>query len=347
VPKIKYTNKKIRSDKQALIATADQICSEYADQGLTLTLRQLYYQFVARDILPNQQDSYDKLGDACSDGRMLGLLDWDHLVDRTRGLRKVRDWDGPRDLLDWAAEQYQTDLWSPQHQRVEVWIEKDAAIGVIEQVCNQEQVPFFSCRGYTSSSEMWKAAQRVGDHLRRGSVVTILHIGDHDPSGLDMTRDIKERLAHFVVNDWVKEFRDNLWIRNSAGAYDHMRSVIQHLDGPEDDGDYAPFRVRRIALNLDQIQRYAPPPNPAKRQDARYRSYYEATGLSDSWELDALAPEVLADLIRSSVRGLRDQDLWDARERLQEEQRGAIREMSENYSEVIKAMRKVEDSSGT
>jgi hypothetical protein len=77
-------------------------------------------------------------------------------------------------------------------------IEKDALVGVIEDVCRQWDVPYFSCRGYASQSEMWGAGQRLLERIRSGRKVQVIHLGDHDPSGLDMSRDIRERLATFI-----------------------------------------------------------------------------------------------------------------------------------------------------
>lgn len=124
--------------------------------------------------------------------------------------------------------------------RVEVWIEKDALKGIFERVCDSLQVPLFSCRGYTSQSEMWVAAQRMKRYTRNGQKPMILHFGDHDPSGLDMTRDILDRLQMF------------------------MGGVI----------------VSRLALNYDQIEQYAPPENPAKLDDPRATSYVDQFGYS-------------------------------------------------------------------
>lgn len=158
---------------------------------------------------------------------------------------------------------------------VEVWIEKDALVGVIEGVCREEDVPYFSCRGYTSQSEVWRAARRLADKRRKGKDCYILHLGDHDPSGIDMTRDIDDRLTMFMGGVGVK----------------------------------------RLALNMDQVQRYNPPPNPAKITDSRGVGYIATHG-RESWELDALEPTVIGNLIRSNVVALRDADLWtEAKER--------------------------------
>jgi hypothetical protein len=331
--RIKYANIKIGAERLAVVDQATEICEEYAQQGLSLTLRQVYYQFVARGLMDNKQQNYKRLGDILNDARMAGLFDWDYMIDRTRNLVSQPHWESPRTLINAVSEQYRTDLWKTQKQRVEVWIEKDAGIGVIEAVCEGNNVPYFACRGYTSASEMWAASQRVGDYLRRGDRVTILHIGDHDPSGLDMTRDMQKRLATFVLNDWKREFMAGMTGITSADIYDHMRrnmTIVGGNVGPTQ----APFRLKRIALSYAQVQQYAPPPNPAKTTDSRFEAYMAETGLDESWELDALDPRVLQDLIQAEIDLVKNEDTWDEAYERQERERALLRLVSQNWTEV-------------
>lgn len=331
-----YENKKMSPERLAVVDAANAICEQYAAQGMVLTLRQLYYQFVARDLIANEQREYDRLGDICRDARMTGRMDWDHLIDRTRNLQGWKSYRGPEEALDELSGNYQRDLWSPQKQRVEVWIEKDAAIGVVEGVCAANRVPYFSCRGYTSMSEMHDAAQRVRWHIEKGEQVTILHVGDHDPSGLDMSRDIEDRLRTFIGRDWAGlHMGTGRWTRG-----DIRRSMEEHmLENGKDvfknhHERFQPWRVKRIALNLDQILQYAPPPNPAKQSDGRFRRYVEETGLDESWELDALEPSVLSGLIQSEIETLRDDSLWADAEYEMETERKTLKGIKNWWSEV-------------
>lgn len=270
MPRVCYQDKNFQRKTLAVIAAANAIIDEYAAQGFRLTLRQLYYQFVARDLLPNEQRQYKRLGSIVSDGRLAGLIDWHAIEDRTRNLKSLSHWEDPAEIIDGAADSYAVDKWEDQPCRIEVWIEKEALAGVFQGVCEELDVPFFSCRGYTSQSEMWSAAQRLRIYQREGQDPVVLHFGDHDPSGIDMTRDIRERLELF-------------------GAYVH---------------------VHRLALNRDQVDEHRPPPNPAKVTDSRFEAYLLAHG-AQSWELDALEPQVLTDIVRARVENLRDDRLWN------------------------------------
>jgi hypothetical protein len=201
-----------------------------------------------------------------------------------------------------VANQYHRDMWERQPSRVEVWIEKDALSGVIAGICTELDVPYFSCRGYTSQSEVWGAAQRIGEYLGNEQACHVIHLGDHDPSGIDMTRDIEDRLRLFLVGD-----------------------------GRPDDG----FTLERIALNEDQILQYDPPPNPAKITDSRAAKYTERHG-TESWELDALAPDVIVDLIRGKIEELIRRDLWREDASRIEREKGALQAVNRNYDAVVK-----------
>src|SRR2546423_14120994 len=98
MPKIMYEERRFRQDGLTVLGRADLICDDYARQGYRLTLRQLYYQFVARDQFPeswrdpllgtkNTDKNYKKLGELISGGRIAGLIDWSHITDTTRTVR--------------------------------------------------------------------------------------------------------------------------------------------------------------------------------------------------------------------------------------------------------------------
>lgn len=200
-----YKNGRMGEARRALVDVANAIIEEYEAAGYDLTLRQLYYQFVARDIIPNTEKSYKNLGDVINEGRLQGLIDWDAIEDRTRNLVRSSHWDSPYHIMENVPPAYREDLWETQRCRVEVWVEKEALAGVVAKACDKWRVPYFACRGYVSQSEMWAAGQRfIGNSTRlflgseRPQKSVVLHLGDHDPSGLDMTRDLQDKLRMFM-----------------------------------------------------------------------------------------------------------------------------------------------------
>lgn len=310
MPLICYESRPMNSLRMSIVHAADAILREYAEAGFDLTLRQLYYQFIARDLFPekyvdpatgskNNEKSYNKLGEIINDARMSGLIDWTFITDRTRNVRQNSHWHGAEGILDTCAQQFRLNKWSTQEFYCEVWIEKDALVGVLDQVCPPIDVPYFSCRGYTSQSEMWAAAARLIGKAKEGKTIQIFHLGDHDPSGIDMTRDISDRLSLFV----------------------HYHVPAAHLT------------VERIALNMDQIRVLNPPPSPAKITDSRAARYIDEYG-EDSWELDAIDPVALSDLIGKSVFSLLDMEEWYAAEKEENRIKDTLRECAERWNEV-------------
>lgn len=293
MPTIAYEDKKFAAATLAIIDQANEILQDYEAQGYTLTLRQLYYQFVARALIANRQSEYKRLGSIVNDGRLAGLIDWNHLEDRTRNLRGLPHWDSPADIIKASASQFRYDLWADQPAYCEVWVEKDALVGVVERICNELDVPYFACRGYTSQSEAWRAGRRMLWESDRHERVVVFHLGDHDPSGIDMTRDNQARLGLFG------------------------EAVVE---------------VQRLALNMDQVEHYNPPPNPAKITDSRATGYIREYG-RESWELDALEPRVISALIRENVEALIDRDLWNETKARQEAARAKLRKIAENWSD--------------
>jgi hypothetical protein len=304
MPRITYIEKNFSSGSLVIIHQANKICEEYAAQGFDLTLRQLYYQFVSRGLIPNKDTEYKRLGSIINDARLAGMLDWKYITDRTRNLRANSHWSSPSDIINSAARSYALNKWQGQNYRPEVWIEKDALIGVIARVCEENDVPYFSCRGYTSQSEVWAAGQRLIKYFENDQIPTIIHLGDHDPSGIDMTRDITDRLALFVEHE-----------------------------------GYDPPEVIRIALNMDQVDEYNPPPNPTKLTDSRATGYLNKFG-DESWELDALEPSVIAELIQDEINKLKNTDLWDKIVQEEDQQREVLTKAASNWDDVTKYLSK-------
>lgn len=297
MPREAFVDKRFTARNAAVIDQANGIIAEYQRQGFTLTLRQLYYQFVARALIPNTMQSYKRLGQIVNDGRMAGLIDWEAIEDRTRNVQRVSTWKDPESIIDACAASFRVNRWADQPAHVEVWIEKEALVGVIEPVCTEFYVPFFACRGYTSQSEQWRAGGRLNRQHRNGKRVVVLHLGDHDPSGLDMTRDNDERLALFAGGEGIVE-------------------------------------IRRLALNMDQVRRYRPPPNPAKETDSRFGEYIKRYG-DQSWELDALEPTLIDSLIRGQITDLIDHARWQAATEREDDYRRQLEGAAERWDEVL------------
>lgn len=263
MPRTCYRQKSFRPKSEAMITQANLIVQEYQAAGLRLTLRQLYYQYVSRALLPNTERSYKNLASLISDARLAGRIDWSAIEDRGREPIIPPEWDDIPSLVESALRAFRLPRWEGQERYVELWVEKQALAGVLAPLAREFHATLMINKGYSSQSAMYESAQRFlerGEDAGRKPV--LLYLGDHDPSGEDMVRDIEDRLVLFGVDDIV---------------------------------------VEKVALTMKQIRQFNPPPNPAKVTDPRAANYIATHGES-SWEVDALDPKTLAKLIRAAFR---------------------------------------------
>lgn len=329
--RILFKTHRFGAEQTELIRHCISVVKLYQGQGLRLTLRQLYYQLVTKNIIRNEEKSYKKLGNVVSDARLMGLIDWDAIEDRVRVPRIQSEWPNPKSLMESALRAYRLPRWKDQPNYVELWVEKDALAGILQPIAAEYHVPMMVNRGYSSQSAMHDAAVRFIEAAVGGSVpyktlaaecevkpgdkgyermsevyvvnreeiekhskkeLFLLYLGDHDPSGEDMVRDIGERLAMF-------------------GAL---------------------VEVRKLALTMDQVEEYEPPPNPAKLSDSRAEKYIAKHG-AQSWEVDALPPDVLDRVIREALDEVVDDDLMQAWLDREAEDKKAIRKAA---NEIMK-----------
>jgi hypothetical protein len=212
--KEEFVDKNFKPDSLAMIDKVSAILGEYEAEDYDLSLRQLYYQLVARGFIENSDRSYKRLGDLVSNARMAGLIDWDMIKDRNRETVTPATWEGPAEIVAEAARAFVIDKWADQPNHVEVMVEKQALEGVLIPVCQSLGIRFTANKGYSSSSIMYETGQRLAEYVAQGKTAFILYLGDHDPSGMDMTRDVFDRLclfSHEVVEvDWLALNLDRL-----------------------------------------------------------------------------------------------------------------------------------------
>jgi hypothetical protein len=270
-----YRQDNLRADTLETIERINKVLEDAQRDNVSMSLRQVYYKFVKNNWVANDDREYKKLGKALDSGRMNGLIPWDAIVDMNRQLYGTNTQAAPEVLLEGLDSKFHLDLWADQQWRPEVHVEKLGLLNVIGSICSQLRVDYYACKGYDSQTMSWRTGRRMARYISKGQRPIIFHIGDHDPSGLDMTRDIRERIETFA--------------------------------GVE-------VMVVRLALNMEQVEELGPsncPPNPAKLTDSRAEGYIEQYGRS-SWEVDALEPTYIRNLIETNVSRLRDEGAWSA-----------------------------------
>lgn len=293
MPKEKFRDElRLSKKNKELLDRINSIIDEYAEDGYKLTLRQAYYQLVSRDIILNKKAEYAKLSSLIVKGRMFGIVDWDAIEDRLRIPYRPYWVEDIPSAIDDTIDQYRLDRQKRQDTYIEVWVEKDALSGILKRITSHYHVRLMVNRGYCSCTALHDAYERFEWREKRGDKTIILYFGDHDPSGLDMIRDIKARLNEF-------------------GAY----PTIKH-----------------IGLTQEQIKKYDPPTNPAKITDPRAKWYIQKYG-NVSWEVDALSPQVLHQIIKDNIEAVIDMDLFEKQILQEEKDKIELRRIADTMSE--------------
>lgn len=324
--KVRFRKIRLSPENKKRLQQINDIIIEYQNQGYRLTLRQLYYQLVSRDIIPNKQAEYAKLSKVLVEGRMAGIVDWAAIEDRLRVAEKPPAWDSPQDIMEGVINQYEKPRMKGQENYLEVWVEKDALSGVLSVVTEKYHVPILVNRGYSSVSAIYDSYKRFRNALESGQKVKIIYLGDHDPSGMDMIRDVTERPLEMLLSqcDFIEDVYDKAHIDD-----EELKDNLEYeyadddecCDIDEDDKEYkefnplkafikSRFEVIPVALTRAQIQQYNPPPNPAKRTDPRSKGFIQKHG-SQSWEVDALRPEVLNAILEFAINSRIDESLYE------------------------------------
>lgn len=281
-----------------LLTHCNSIVGSYQRQGFRLSLRQLYYQLVTKNLVANEEKSYKRVGKILSNARLSGLTDWAAIEDRGRVPKVPPEFGNIGELVEAALASYRLPRLRGQAIYPELWVEKDALAGVLSPLARRFHVVMMVNKGYSSQSAMYAAAHRIKAAVKADDAVedaVVLYLGDHDPSGMDMVRDIQERLDMFVRNAF-------------------------------------PVDVRKIAINMDQIETYGPPPNPTKLSDSRAQDYIDEYGY-ECWEVDALPPDVLEQIISDELESIIDQSIVDPILAEEESDKEALRKAT---SEIIK-----------
>jgi hypothetical protein len=177
-----------------LLIQVQKIIDSY---DFALTLRQIYYQLVARQIIPNEQRYYKKLSRLCVTGRDEEILPEEGFADRLREVDKLSSWLDLNEFMNTVRRSYRKDKWQNQDRYVEIWTEKDALRSVLTEITYQYDVALMVARGQLSRTEVYRTARRY--KAQSDKECYLYYCGDFDPSGLSIYDSIKKRIMNFGV----------------------------------------------------------------------------------------------------------------------------------------------------
>jgi hypothetical protein len=274
------------------------IFAEYTDP---ITIRQLFYQFVARQFLPNLTSSYKKVSRDCTTARELGHVPTSAIEDRNReAFGGDYGWDDNAEIYIKETVEglrdkhyyYKYPRWVGQPKYVEVWVEKAALQGIVQSVAGQFNVKSCAGKGFSSFTFVHDAASRFSEQMDDGKECKILYFGDFDPSGECMVTDLIERV-------------------NRYGAED--------------------VTIEKISLTRQQVLDWKLPYDATKVGDSRSKKFIEVNG-DMAVELDAIPPDKLRELISGAINDNIDQKIWINNYNYHEKEREKIRKWCRNLS---------------
>jgi hypothetical protein len=314
--KVKYKNPVTHQDEiwtieaSKLLAHVISVTTNYARQGIKLTSRQLYYQLVTENVMPNSEETYKRTCKFLTDARYGGYIDWNIIEDRGRVPHMPLEFESIKERIHYALSNYRLPRWSDQDYYIELYCEKQALEGILRPIADKYHIYLGANKGYSSASMMYDLAMRLKEKINEGKKTVVLYVGDHDASGLDMVRDIRDRITEFLEQG-----------DESVELINGMHEYV--------------FQVVPLALNMEQIKKYNPPPNPAKMTDTRAGCYVSKHGNS-SWELDSLKPNVLIKIVEDGILGFLDEERYDAWIALENKQKVALKNFGDNLAEEEK-----------
>jgi hypothetical protein len=229
-----------------------------------MTVRQVFYQLVARGVIEKTEQQYQKtVIRLMTEMRLNGRLPYDQVVDMSRRVQNTETFDNVQDAIEHTAQFYRRSALAKADVYVEIWCEKDALSGVLWDVTSDYDVPLMVSRGMPSLTFLHGTAQEVRNAHRHGKRSYIYQFGDHDPTGVLIPQTIAR----------------------------HLTGMCEKLRCP-------PPTVKRAALTEAQIRRYRLPTRPTKRDS---NTNFVANFEGDSVELDALPPRVLREMVRKVI----------------------------------------------
>jgi hypothetical protein len=263
-----------------LIAFAHKLLEE----SHPMTLRQLHYAIfsAAKIDYDNTPADYKRLSRATTIsrrahrwGELLSLQVGDEIphawiIDELREAETVSVWENVGGYVETVKRSYRRDYWHDQPEYCELWSEKATVLGSMRPITQEFGVVLRACRGFGSTG-MEGEVGNLFEGLQKP--ITVFYVGDHDPSGIDIQRDIHRR--------------------------------AQEASGKQ-------FEMVRLAIHASDIEAFNLPPQSIKTTDSRAAGFKRRFGArAATVELDALPVAELRTRVREAIEGLIDFAPWN------------------------------------
>ena len=326
---------KFRRKNRLLVRDAVRILQEEQP----VTLRQLYYRLISTGSLKNSVSEYRRLGQVMTRLREAGDIPYDWIVDHTRATIKPSSWSGLSDFGDAARDAYRKDLWASLPAHVEVFVEKDAVAGTIQPITSQFDVALRVCRGYSSVSFAGEIATL---YHRIQKPIYAYYLGDFDPWGFDLERDLREKLKRYsgvpliCDSDHLDEDDDD----------DVMGEDIARLLRKKVAEVGSGIVWTRLAVIEDDFDEFDLIRLPVKQSDKRAKAFVKRHGESCA-EVDAIPPTELRRRVEDAINSHIDQERWSKLKAIEAVEQQTLNDAFEGLGGEKVDLDQLSDSPGT
>jgi len=246
-----------------------------------MTIRQLFYRLISTGEIGNCLRDYQRVSKTMTKARNDGRIDFGWIVDRSRPSYEAATWENLSQYSEVVISSYRRDNWQDQPTYVEVWCEKDAVTGSIEQITDKWGVPLRALRGFNSTTNAHQIAVLFKEKNRLTKRIAVFYLGDWDPSGEAIENDVQKRVQKY-----------------GSG----------------------PFSITRLAIHGSDISKFHLPPLQVRGADPRSAGFMSRHG-AKAVELDALPPTELRTRIERAIKGNVHREIWERALRLEAAQR--------------------------
>lgn len=309
--KIKLEDVKFNGNNKEL---AGHIMDWIEKQDSAVTVRRIFYAMVTRQHTENTQNEYSRISKIVLKLRRGGFMDWDSIEDTTRNVHKSPNYNDINECIINALKRFRLYRWADQENYVEVWVEKRGHVSILYNITNPLDVPIVECGGRMALN--FDMVENLIEAQKRGKKNHILYVGDYDPSGLSIDKNLKHQLLQWgITAEWLRVSLTYNQIQeyNLIKAYTVLDEISEKLIQRRPDIEILGYADSGRPL-VNKLEK-----------DTSSKGFKTAhNGELFQVEVDAVEVPILRELVKQEILSLIDFDSFQSCKQLEDEQRNDI-----------------------
>ena len=288
-----------RGAKTAEKARLKRALMDIAEVEQPLSVRNAFYRMLSLGHLPKTEQAYRRVlrlkRDLCYEHPRM----WSWFNDGSRSYFRNTGFSGldDTDFHDEVSRLYRRDLWRHTDLLIQVWCESRSIAPALAPVAREMGVDLYPSGGMTSDSYLYSAARTIS--LAGRDRVLVLYVGDLDPTGLDIDRNITSKLEYFLG------LNAESWGENTLN-----------------------LEFVRLAVTLEQVRDMDLPTKPVKGSQTRNKH-----GLSKTTEAEAIPAPALREILTGAVEGFVPDGSLAVLRAAEESERSGLRQLLREWGQ--------------